>query len=269
MRATSTSLLPSLLLAVLLPSLTAQAQDAAAPPAEPAAPAELAAPTEGTPPETTPPEAVPAEATGTEAADGTGTEALAEQGTISVSSTPVGRVFLDGNDLGLTTPIVDLPVAPGTHTLKVVEDGTGRSKEVTFHLDGGSVLNLNLNLPEASADAVAETPSEEPAVEPAAEPAPVVAAEPVDDWTWMTVAGWSSLGVGTLGILAGAVILTSAGDPDAGPLGFGLFGVGAGLVLGGGVLLYLDSELADSTAANAPAGDAPATTSSFLGFFRR
>jgi hypothetical protein len=248
MRASSTSLLSSLFLAAFLPSLSAVAQDAS--------------------PDAAPTEAGAEAAVPEEAVDAVDAAAPEEQGTISVSSTPVGRVFLDGNDLGLTTPIVDLPVAPGTHTLKVVEDGTGRLKEVTFHLDAGSVLNLNINLPEAAAEPVSEAAPDEPAVAPAAEPAPVVAAAPVDDWGWMTVAGWSALGIGTLGILAGAVILTTPTDPESGPLGFGLFGVGAGLVLGGGVLLYLDSELADSTAANAPAGD-PSTASSFLGFFRR
>ena len=63
----------------------------------------------------------------------------------------------------------------------------------------------------------------------------------------MTVTGWSGLGLGTIGLLSGAVVLTTPTDPQQGPLGFGLFGAGVGLVLGGAVLLYLDSELSQPT----------------------
>ena len=72
----------------------------------------------------------------------------------------------------------------------------------------------------------------------------------------MSVAGWSGLGLGPIGLLSGAVVLTTPLDPDQGPLGFGLFGAGVGLVLGGGVLLYLDNELADAAAAPKPADTA-------------
>jgi hypothetical protein len=63
----------------------------------------------------------------------------------------------------------------------------------------------------------------------------------------MTVTGWSGLGLGVIGLLAGSVVITTPTDPDQKTLGFGLFGGGVGLVLGGAVLLYLDNELAEAT----------------------
>ncbi len=184
--------------------------------------------------------------------------------TLSVASTPAGRVYLDGVDTGLDTPVASLEVTPGPHTLKVVELSSGREKEIEFELEAGNNLNLNVNLPEVKmtpkADAVStdgsgdagadkdgadQTDADKAAADKAKAEADIAAvkAAPADDWTWMTVAGWSGLGLGALGLATGAVVLTTPGDPDQAPLGFALFGGGAGLVLGGGVLLYLDSEL--------------------------
>ncbi len=178
-------------------------------------------------------------------------------GSLSVSSNPSGKVFLDGADTGLTTPVVDLPVAPGKHTLKVVS-ADGREQSSDFEIEAGGTLNLNINLPEAT-PAKVEEPKDEPKKDPEV---PVTPEPPLVDgatapWTWMTVAGWSGLGLGTIGLLSGAVVLTTPTDPDQ-PLGFGLFGAGVGLVIGGGVLLYLDTELADQSAAPAPAPAAAA-----------
>lgn len=192
---------------------------------------------------------------------GTPVGAAATTATISVSSNPAGRVYLDGVDTGLDTPVANLEVTPGEHTLKVVELTTGREKEIAFELEAGNALNLNVNLPEikkeeppkadpvkeaaAAEKAKADAEAEEAAAakKKAEEDIAKVAAAPANDWTWMTVAGWSGLGLGALGLATGAVVLTTPGDPDQAPLGFALFGGGAGLVLGGGVLLYLDSEL--------------------------
>jgi hypothetical protein len=220
-------------------SPSVRAQGAAPQPPPPATP-DKAAPPAAAPPATPPTEATPPAADAAPPADA--------KGTLSVSSTPPGKVYLDGADTGLVTPIVDLPVAAGPHTLRIVEEGTGRETSTELNMEPGGALNLNLSLPEAEpvkTDAPAE--STEPAV--AAE-APAATEAP---WTWMTVTGWAGLGLGTIGLLAGAVVLTSEADQDREPLGFGLFGTGVGLLLGGGVLLYLDTELADATAAPAAA----------------
>lgn len=221
----------------------AEPPPASAEPVSPAAgePAKPAEPTEAAPP---PAEAEPA------------------MGSLSLSSSPSGaNIFVDGVDTGKTTPAVDLQVPPGTHELKVVLDG--REKVVTFHLEAGGMLNLNLNLPEASAGVASAStqPSDDGAdgADASAETtADVAASVSAADWTWMTVTGWAGLGLGTLGLIAGAVVLTTPYDPDQGPLGFGLFGTGAGLFLGGAVLLYLDNELMSEPA---PATTDPAAAS--------
>ena len=222
--------LPALLAATLL-VVPAFAQDAAAP-----APVTTSAtPTAAT---TEPAAVLPA--------DAPPAPVVAAMGMLSVTSSPAGKVMLDDKDTGLMTPVTDLPVAAGTHTVKVVADD-GRSQSTEFTLEAGGSLSLNLALPEPEAKpAVVEEPKAE------AKPAEAAAAV-VDDWTWMTVSGWSGLGLGTIGLLSGAVVLTTPTDPQQGPLGFGLFGAGVGLVLGGAVLLYLDNELAESQPAAAPA----------------
>ena len=187
------------------------------------------------------------------------TEAPAAKGMLSVTSTPAGKVFLDEVDTGLTTPVTDFAVATGKHTLKVLA-ADGRSTSSEFTIEGGGALNLNLNLPEAE---VKPTVAVDAAALPtaAAVASADVAAAPADDWTWMTVGGWSGLGLGSMGLLAGAVVLTTPDDADQSSLGFGLFGGGVGLVLGGAVLLYLDNEMrAEPAPAVEPSKAAESTT---------
>ncbi|MCC7073972.1 MAG: PEGA domain-containing protein [Deltaproteobacteria bacterium] len=213
------------------PAAPAPPPVAPAPPAAPATPPATPAPDAVTPPATPPP----------------------AQGMLSIASEPTGaKLFLDGADTGLSTPVVDFPVAPGAHTVKLV-GADGRELSTEFTLEAGGSLNLNLTLPEPAP--VAPPPPPEvtpppPPPPPAAPEAPAPSLAP-EQWTWMTVAGWTGLGLGTIGLLSGAVVLTTPSDMDAGTLGFGLFGTGVGLVIGGGVLLYLDTELADAQAAPA------------------
>jgi hypothetical protein len=234
-------------LAVLLSAVPAAARAGDAAPAP--APAADAVPAEA-------PEA-DAPAADAPAADAKPADAAPAQGILSVTSNPNGELFIDGTDTNLTTPVTDLPVAPGKHTLKVVA-ADGREASQDFEMEAGGSLNLVVALPEAAPEAKpAEVKPEEEKPE-VATPTPPAAEEKKEmPWTWMTVAGWSGLGLGTIGLLSGSVVLTTPTDPDQGPLGFGLFGAGVGLVLGGGVLLYLDNELAESPAQAAPAA-APA-----------
>ncbi|HEY1097554.1 MAG TPA: hypothetical protein VGF99_01445, partial [Myxococcota bacterium] len=143
----------------------------------------------------------------------------------------------------------------------------GRSVTSEFTIEAAGALNLNLTIPEATPATTSPTPdankiedkkSDEKLGDKKADEAPAVAAStpPPADWSWMTVAGWSGLGLGTIGLLSGAVVLTTPTDPQQGPLGFGLFGAGVGLVLGGAVLLYLDSELSQPTTTDVAAAPA-------------
>ena len=225
----------------------AEAAPAEAAPAE-AAPAE-AAPAEAAPAEATPAEAAPAEAAPAEAAPAEAASAEAQQGKVSVSSTPVGDIYLDGEPLNLKTPAMDIPVSVGSHTLRVVDPETNVEKSVDFDVEAGVALQLELEL-----EPVAAKPEQEVAK----------ASKPEADWNWLTVAGWGSLGLGTMGLVSGAVVLTTPYDPDQETLGFGLFGAGAGMILGGGVMLYLDGEMADEQAAEAPTPDAESAPSALL-----
>lgn len=244
-------------LAAVLAATQVLAQAPAAPtpaPAEaPAEPAPAAAPAEApaAAPAAPAPSAAPA-AAATSEAPAAPAPAAPTTGTLSVSSTPAGKLFVDGADTGLVTPVVDLPLPAGAHSVKVVADD-GREVLQEFTLEAGGSLTLALNLPEAPAPAAPapETPAAQP---DAPAPAAAEAAPAPPSWTWMTVAGATGLGLGTMSIISGSVVLTTPTDPDQGPLGFGLFGAGVGLVLGGGVMLYLDNELAESAAAAKPAG---------------
>lgn len=233
----------------LLTAASAAAQDK---PAAPATPPPAATPAPAAPaatPPAAPPAAPPADATPPATPAPT-------TGMLSVSSEPTGaKLFLDGADTGLVTPVVDFPVPPGAHTLKLV-GADAREIASEFTIEAGGSLNLNLTLPEAApvAPPVEEKkPDEKKPEEPPATPEPPAPSIAPDEWTWMTVAGWTGLGLGTIGLLSGAVVLTTPTDQDANTLGFGLFGTGVGLVIGGGVLLYLDTELADAQAAPAAA----------------
>lgn len=245
------------LLALLLAAGSAFAQESTpAPPTDTAKAEGEATPAAAeTPAETT--DAAPAEAAPAATEAGPTESPAVVNGTLSVTSEPSGTVFIDDKDTGLTTPVADLPVEPGKHTLKVVA-ADGRSQSSEFTMEAGGSLSLNLSLPAAESAEPAKT--EEPKAEdgatdasatPAAEAAP-----PPADWSWMTVTGWSGLGLGTIGLLSGAVVLTTPTDPQQGPLGFGLFGAGVGMVLGGAVLLYLDNELSEEPAAEPAAAAA-------------
>ena len=229
-------------LAISLLALPAAAQDTAAPASAPAAAA-------STVPATTVPATAPPT---TETAPPAPATPAPTEGTLSVTSTPPGKLFIDDKDTGLVTPVVDLAVAAGPHTVKVVAED-GRSQSAEFTMEAGGSLALSLALPEPAAPAKTDEAKPAEEAKPAAEAKPAEAPKPAD-WTWMTVTGWSGLGLGTIGLLSGAVVLTTPTDPQQAPLGFGLFGAGVGMVLGGAVLLYLDNELSAPAPAASPAG---------------
>jgi hypothetical protein len=98
----------------------------------------------------------------------------------------------------------------------------------------------------------APSPEAAPALAPS-ESAP--AAKPAEKgWGWLSVAGWASLAVGTIGVVIGAVTLANPADfynssianrriTANSVFGFGALIAGAALAVVGGVLLYLDTAL--------------------------
>jgi hypothetical protein len=110
------------------PSAPEQAAPDAPPPALPAQPAPVPPPEPVTPPpaaETAQPPAAASEPATQEqsSAVAQADEAAAPaRGFLFINSRPWGRVLVDGRPIG-NTPVVRVPIAPGTHELRVERDG--------------------------------------------------------------------------------------------------------------------------------------------------
>jgi len=59
-------------------------------------------------------------------------------GMLTLQSRPWSRVFLDGRDTGLYTPVVDLPVVSGPHRVKLVNDVVDMRSEFTVNVAAGA-----------------------------------------------------------------------------------------------------------------------------------
>jgi hypothetical protein len=70
----------------------------------------------------------------------------AERGWLDVESVPPARVYLDGRDLGETTPLYTYEVEAGRHELRLVAEDRGldRTWEVQVHPGMTTILNLDL-----------------------------------------------------------------------------------------------------------------------------
>lgn len=136
------------------------------------------------------------------------------------------------------------PAEPATAT----DPATDPNAPPALKTDPNAPSQTAQNQQAADAQAPAATPA--PAT-PA--PAPAVAPAPERGWGWLSVAGWASLAVGTIGVVIGAVTLANPQDfyavtatrqitPNS-VFGFGALVAGAALAIVGGVLLYLDTAL--------------------------
>jgi serine/threonine-protein kinase len=65
---------------------------------------------------------------------------LAVPGRLFINATPWGQVYVDGGPLG-NTPLVNVPVSPGAHRLRVVHDGF-QPYEVAIHVQSGQELRM-------------------------------------------------------------------------------------------------------------------------------
>ncbi|MFI5309311.1 MAG: PEGA domain-containing protein, partial [Polyangiales bacterium] len=75
------------------------------------------------------------------AAEGGGT------GTLRVQTRPWSNVLVDGRMVG-TTPLMNVPVSAGRHTLTFVNDDFGIRKTVKVQIEAGQVLTQVLTLTE-------------------------------------------------------------------------------------------------------------------------
>jgi len=69
-----------------------------------------------------------------------GAERRLELGRLSVNAMPWGNVYIDGQLLG-TVPLTDVPIWPGTHSLRVEREGF-QPYERTFEITSGQRLKI-------------------------------------------------------------------------------------------------------------------------------
>lgn len=67
-------------------------------------------------------------------------------GTLSVTSEPWGQVTIDGHATGVTTPLVDYKLAPGTHRVRVDDPASGKMESVEVVIQEGQPARLSLPL---------------------------------------------------------------------------------------------------------------------------
>jgi hypothetical protein len=67
-------------------------------------------------------------------------------GFVNLTSVPVAKVFVDGNDTGLETPIYGYELSRGPHALKLVATEEGWEREHTIRVDGGMTTILHIDL---------------------------------------------------------------------------------------------------------------------------
>jgi serine/threonine protein kinase len=66
-------------------------------------------------------------------------------GRLFISSEPWGQLYIDGARAG-NTPALDIPVAPGPHTIRIVRDGWRTHEETISVAPGGEVRLTNITL---------------------------------------------------------------------------------------------------------------------------
>jgi len=66
-----------------------------------------------------------------------------DAGFLTVESTPFARLLIDGDDLGLWTPLVELPLRPGKHTLRLRNEALGVDEEVVVEIARGEHTRIS------------------------------------------------------------------------------------------------------------------------------
>ncbi|MEW5852742.1 MAG: serine/threonine-protein kinase [Myxococcota bacterium] len=69
-----------------------------------------------------------------------------EDGKLTIQSRPWGRIIVDGKDTGRFTPVADLPLPPGKHTIKLVNDEEELSATFTVVVKPGTSQSITKEL---------------------------------------------------------------------------------------------------------------------------
>jgi len=69
-----------------------------------------------------------------------------EYGELTTSSVPPARLFVDGRDTGLTTPVYNLRLAPGVHILRYVNETLEIDREYDATVVEGHTTRINVEL---------------------------------------------------------------------------------------------------------------------------
>lgn len=69
-----------------------------------------------------------------------------EYGLVHLDSTPGSRIFLDGYDTGLDTPVYHLKVAPGLHRLRLVNSELSLEREYEITVEVGVLTRMVVDL---------------------------------------------------------------------------------------------------------------------------
>jgi len=69
-----------------------------------------------------------------------------EDGMLTLRSEPWARLFIDGKDTGRFTPVAEMPLPAGKHTIKLVNDEENLSASFSLTIKAGQKLNLSKEL---------------------------------------------------------------------------------------------------------------------------
>ncbi len=67
-------------------------------------------------------------------------------GTLNLRTDPFGALIIDGEDIGLLTPVIDLRLKPGNHRVRVVDPVSGRMDGAAVDIVAGKETSLSLQL---------------------------------------------------------------------------------------------------------------------------
>ncbi|RMG17170.1 MAG: PEGA domain-containing protein [Deltaproteobacteria bacterium] len=67
-------------------------------------------------------------------------------GRLTVFSSGLARVYIDGRDIGRTTPLRDYPLKPGRHTVRLVSPTTGARARKVVYIQPNQPTRIQLKL---------------------------------------------------------------------------------------------------------------------------